>query len=422
MPRTKLTAAGVARLSPPAEGQVDWFDAALPAFGLRISASGVRSYILLTRIHGKKVRLTLGRARVNADGPGLGLADARRKAVEWLDRIAAGDDPRLDRKKASEARQEAHRNTVAAVAGRFLTEYAEPRTRPSTVREYRRALLGAPEVASWQDRPVASITKPEVRAVMEAMVARGAEIGANRWLAYVRKFFDWCAEQDIIKTVPTDRVRKPTREVHRQRYLADREIPWVWCGLEALAPPFEDVFKLCLLTGQRRNEIADLRWSEVIDLDTDAPVIELPGDRTKNGQPHVVPLVSASAAILRARPRIHGSDFVFTVTGRSSVSGFSTAKRRIDAAITAAREAEGLPPLAPWVWHSLRHTVSTRLHDLGVPPHIVEAILNHVSGTRGGVAGVYNHARYLPERREALDLWARHVAALVEGHHQRTGA
>jgi integrase len=414
MPNTKLTAAAVARLKAPATGQVDWFDSTFPAFGLRVSAHGTRSYILLTRIHGKKVRLTLGRAKTTADGPGLGLAEARRKAGEWMEQIAAGEDPRQRHREALEARSAAQRNTFAVAAAEFIASYAERNTRPGTVREYRRALLHEPGVASWQDRPISTITKRDVLAVVDGIVARGAETGANRWLAYASKFFGWCAEREIIDAVPTDRVRKPKREEHRHRFLSDTEIPWVWRGLDTVGAPFGPLFQLCLLTGQRRTEISALRWSEVVDLDTATPFIDLPPERTKNGRRHVVPLCPMAATLVRSRPRVEGSDFLFTVTGRTSVTGFSKAKTQVDAAIDAARSAEGLPPLPPWVWHSLRHTVATGLHVLGVAPHVIEATLNHVSGTRGGIAGVYNHAEYLPERREALTLWANHVRSLVD--------
>ncbi len=414
MPNTKLTAAAVTRLKPPATGQVDWFDTTFPAFGLRISAQGTRSYILMTRIHGKRVRLTLGRAKTTTDGPGLGLAEARRKAGEWLEQIAAGGDPRQDQLEAREARHQAQRNTFAVVAAEFINSYAERNTRPRTVLEYRRALLMEPGVVSWQDRPIGTITKRDVLAVLDGILARGAETGANRWLAYANKFFGWCADREIIATVPTDRVRKPTREEHAHRFLTDAEIPWVWRALDAVGPPFGPLFQICLLTGQRRTEIAALRWSEIHDLEGEAPFVDLPPDRTKNGRRHVVPLSPAVADIVRSRPRVVGSDFVFTVTGRTSVTGFSKAKAHVDAVIAAARAADGLPPLPPWVWHSLRHTVATGLHALGVPPHVIEATLNHVSGARGGIAGVYNHAEYLSERREALNLWASHVLTLVE--------
>ena len=140
------------------------------------------------------------------------------------------------------------------------------------------------------------------------------------------------------------------------------------------------------------------------------------GERTKNGMPHVVPLSRQAAAILRALPRIGTSRFVFTTSGKTHVSGFSKSKKRLDALIARRRLEQGIQePLPDFVVHDLRRTVSTRMHEeLGIAPHIVEAVLNHVSGYRSGVARTYNRARYMDEKRKALAAWADHVQRLVE--------
>jgi integrase len=159
--------------------------------------------------------------------------------------------------------------------------------------------------------------------------------------------------------------------------------------------------KLLLLSGQRRAEVAGLRWSE---LSEDLATWDLPAARTKNGLPHQVFLSAPARAIIEAVPRIADQDLLFSSTGSTAVSGFSKAKARLDGS---------LGDVAEWRLHDLRRTCATRMADLGVAPHVVEACLNHVSGAKAGVAGVYNRAAYAPEKRAAWDLWADHVTALV---------
>jgi integrase len=160
------------------------------------------------------------------------------------------------------------------------------------------------------------------------------------------------------------------------------------------------------LTGQRREEIGSLRWQEV---NFDNALITLPAERTKNGKPHDLPLSPPALAILTARPRRAGRDYVFG-TGANGYLGWSSYKLALDARIA------GKGAISPWRLHDLRRTVSTRMHDeLGIAPHIVEAVLNHVSGHRAGVAGVYNRALYAKEKAITLARWAEHLGAIVGG-------
>ena len=152
-----------------------------------------------------------------------------------------------------------------------------------------------------------------------------------------------------------------------------------------------------MLTGQRRNEIADLRWAEIVD-----GAIVLPRERTKNGRAHVVPLSPQALAVLEGAPQRQGREFVFG-GGRGGFVGFGACKKKLD-------EVSGVQG---WVVHDLRRTMATRMCDLGVGPHIVEAILNHVSGHKGGVAGRYNKSAYTEEKRAALLLWGNHIRILL---------
>ena len=246
------------------------------------------------------------------------------------------------------------------------------------------------------------------------MERRGSPGAAKRALAYLRKFFNWCAERDIISLAPTDRVPRLHPEVPRDRVLSPDELRFLVVAAGEEPSVFGDLVRVLLLTGQRRGEVAGMSLSEIKDLDGVEPAWEIPGRRTKNGKSHLVPLSPVVRDIIRARPRIDASDLVFTTNGTTPVSGFGRAKARIDERVNAARATAGLMPMAPWTLHDLRRTMVTAMNEqLGIPPHIVEAVVNHMSGlAKAGVAGVYNRALYLRERREALESWASYVGRL----------
>jgi len=414
MAKAKLTAKTIEALkAPPDKAQADVFDTVMGGFGVRVSKGGTKTYFVFVRIHGKLTRLSVGRAKIGS-GSGLTLADARAKAGEWAEVATTGGDPRQIRVAEGEAEQETNRNTFGAVAEQFLDRYVAHQCRPATAKEYRRALMGA-DVAVWRDRPLADITRRDVHDLLDALVDRGADTMANRTLAYLKRFFGWAAERGLIEVVPTDRVKPPARNVRRDRWLDDAEIADVWAGCEALEYPFGELFRVMLLTGQREGEVAGMRWSEFRDIQGPAPEWHLPSTRTKNGLPHVVPLAPVVVDILGEVPRIGGSPFVWTTTGRTSVTGFSRGKARLDTAISERREMGGRGAMPAFVLHDLRRTMSTHMHDkLGILPHVVEATINHISGAKAGVAGTYNWAAYMPDRRVALERWAAHVMMLVE--------
>lgn len=414
MPKIRLTALAVARLAPPPSGQVDYFDTSMPAFGVRVSLAGTRTYFVMTRVQGKLARLTISKAKVKDDDPGLSLKDAREKAGEWADLAARGIDPRQVKAEEREGNEERSRNTFKTAGERFMAQYVERRLAVSTHREYRRTLFG-PDTAGWAHRPVAGITRAEVRSVLDAMVERGSPSAANHTLAYLSKFFNWCAEKDLIAVPPTDRVKAPTPNNVGERALIELEIVEVWRAFEAEGDSFRDLFKLLLLTGQRRSEVGGMDRRELSGLDGDRPLWEIPGKRTKNGRPHLVPLVPQTAAIIRELPWIGDGGLLFTTTGATPISGFSKAKSRIDAWIARERKKAKLSAMPEWDLHDLRRTMVTMMNErLHIVPHVVEACVNHISGkAKAGVAGVYNKALYLAERREALTAWAEFVDGVV---------
>lgn len=414
MPKLKLTALAVGRLSPPETGQVDYFDTTMPAFGVRVSHAGARSYFVMTRVQRKLVRLTLGRAKGKEEEPGLSLKDAREKAGEWSDLAARGIDPRQLKTQERTENEDRARNTFKVVGERFMRQYVEIRLAASTKRDYQWALFGS-DTAAWANRPVASISRADIRAVLDAMLERGAPRGANKMRSYLSKFFNWCAEKDLIEVPPTSRIKAPAPKAIGERTLNEAEIQEVWQAFDAVGDSFRDLFKLLLLTGQRRSEVGEMRRTELAGLETDRPTWELPGERSKNGRPHVVPLAPQVVEIVVSRPMVGDKGFLFTTTGATALSGYSRAKERIDAWLAGRRETAGMNPMPEWTLHDLRRTMVTLMNErLGIAPHVVEACVNHLSGgAKAGIAGVYNKAVYMAERREALIAWANFVRSLT---------
>lgn len=243
--------------------------------------------------------------------------------------------------------------------------------------------------------------------LLDAIVAAGAEIGANRTLAYLRALFNCAVKRGRLPSSPVSGVDAPSKERARDRVLSDDELRWLWRACEKIDWPFGPLVKLLLLTGQRRDEVATLQWSE---LDLGKRTWILPREKAKNNRAHEVQLSDAVIEVLESLPRTGA--LVFSSTGSTAVSGFSRAKRRLDAAMFATKSQDlgtEREPIPQWVLHDLRRTTATGMARLGFPPHVVDKVLNHTSGTIRGVAAVYNRFEYLEERSAALEAWGQYV-------------
>jgi len=413
MPRVKLTAAAVARLKAPARGQVDYFDAAYPALALRVTERGVRSWVYFGRLGGRIKRVTLGRF------PAMSLAQARVQAGETADALGAGRDPTAARRAARGRAAGPAPDTVAAVAAEWLArDQAGNRSHGEVKR-----ILDKDVLPAWGARTVQSIARRDAIELLDAVADRGAATLARRLHAHLHRMFKWAVARGIVETNPFADIPKPGREVRRDRVLSDAELREVWTAAGALGWPFGPVVQLLALTGARRDEIGALSWPEV---DGDGAALRLDGARTKTGEPRTVPLAAPAVAILEALPRVKpatGSPaHVFTTNGRNAVSGWSRAKalldaeiagRRRQAAIDAGGDAEAVEAMPGWRLHDLRRTVATGLQRLGTRLEVIEAVLGHVSGSRGGIVGVYQRHAFEDEKRTALEAWGEHVAALT---------
>jgi integrase len=229
-------------------------------------------------------------------------------------------------------------------------------------------------------------------------------VTANRVRATMSAMFTWGMKEGLVLANPVANTNK-REEKARDRVLIDAELRAVWQALGD--SQYGTIVRLLMMTGQRANEIAGLRWSEI---DFDRDVISLPGNRTKNGRPHELPMAPQVQALLASQPRTEGRDLVFG-KGEGPFSGFSRCKEALDNAIA---ELNGRP-LARWRLQDLRRSVATGMAELGVQPHVIEAVLNHVSGHKGGIAGIYNRARYSAEKAQALACWDEHINTIVRG-------
>src|SRR5262245_18774930 len=222
---------------------------------------------------------------------------------------------------------------------------------------------------------VHDITRRDVLDILDRVVDGGAPIAANRVFAAVRKFFNWCVARDILAASPCTGVKPPTAESARDRVLSDDELRLVWQAANKLGGTFGPLVKLLALTGQRRDEVAQMRWNEI---DIDNRLWTLPPARVKNNQPHEVPLSGAAVTVLNNVPRAAGSPYVFTTNdGASPASGYSKGKRRIDALLPR--------DMSPWRLHDLRRSTASGLARLGINLPVIEKVLNHASGSFAGI-------------------------------------
>lgn len=395
-----LTPLAIDKLKPgPARREVP--DGKVRGLHFVLQPSGRRGWAYRYRnAAGKPAKLTIGKY------PDLSLEKARRAAELAAAKMAEGNDPAVEKavSKAASRKPKDH-ELVEIVVERFLDRHARPKTREATFRETKR-ILEKEVVGRWRGKPLSIITRGDIHALLDEIVDRGSPIAANRSLGAIRPLFRWAVERDIIKTSPCEGVRPPSAPKERDRVLSDAEVRLVWQAAQRLGYPFGPIVQLLVLLGQRRDEVGGMTWAE---LDLEAGLWTLPPGRVKNAKEHVVPLPGLAREIIASLPRIDGeAGFVFTHNGKTAVVGFSKAKERLDGMI-----AEAVLATPSWVLHDLRRTAATGMAGLGVAPQVVEAVLNHRSGTIKGVAKVYNRYDHAAEKIAALEAWAEYVARLV---------
>lgn len=409
-----LTDAKIAGLKAAPGKPVEHADTIVPGLRLRVSAK-TKTWLVRARMAGTVRTITIG--TYGHDKGEVTLAAARIAAAEILEKARAGAPPLPQ----SPRRTKTKTRTVSESIELFLTYCADDRgmKHPDAYRQMLTKYV-VPAIGAWE---LQAVTKADIKDIIGRVRDASGMTTARRVGGVMKRLFRWAAEEDMIPSDPGATVRLPGREVQRERTLSDAEIKALWrvtdptndpqalnkAGRVAGHPsqwPWGPFIRLSLLLGQRRGEIASMRWSAI---DTDAGTWAMTSAETKSARPQLVPLPVVIVDLLADMPRYQGCDFVFTTSGRGPIRTFSKCKAMIDAAMIADMEVDALPH---WQLHDLRRTCSTNLARLKVDPFIRRRVLNHALE---GVDKVYDHHDYLDEKRAALDLWAGRVSAIVNG-------
>lgn len=395
-------------------------DAGQPGLYLVVQPSGSMSWAFRYRHAGRPRKLTIGPFVLGEDAT-FTLAKAREAAQEASRIVSDGRDPaevREEEKAQAPELQPVTVDLVGDVLDEFVKRHVKKKNREST-QTNTIAFIDKRIRPEWKDRDTRSISKRDVVKLLDEIADEGAPESAARVRAILSKFFNWAVDRDIVDVSPVPKGSTAKQGASRERVLTDDETRLVWLACDKVGWPFGPLVKLLLLTAQRRNEVAHAELKEFTLSGNDQQWV-IPEERTKNGKEHVVPLSALVLQVIEALPKV-GKKFLLSTTGETPVSGFSKAKSIIDAEMLAmakkAAAERGLDPeevmLEPWTFHDLRRTAASGMARLGFPVHVVEAVLNHQSGSIKGVAKIYNRYQYLDEKREALTAWAEYVQRIT---------
>ncbi len=387
MARKKFSDTSIARLKAPAEGRAEYWDEELPGFGLRITARGTKTWQLMYRKDGRKRRLTLG------NYPALSLKLARKAAADALDALARGRDPASERSVLTGGPL-----TFEGFAHAYLERHAK---RHKKSWQADQAMIENDLIKAWGRRPADAIARRDVIALLEQVMARGHPYAANRRLALIRKMFAWGIEVDLVTSSPATGVAAPAREQTRTRTLSEHEIAALWQAWTEMGWPYGFIFKLILLTAQRRSDIAGLRLE---DIGFTTQIWTPPLAKSDAGNAHELPLAPSVLEILTSLPRAT-SALVFPSPGDRSkpVSGFSKASER----------ASELSGVNDWRTQDLRRTAAVGMARMGVRPELLDQILNVRTTISPGLRGVYQLASDAQEKRQAMEAWASQIDTIV---------
>ena len=388
--RIELTDQYLRTLTPPDDGRLEVADAKRAGLTLRVYSSGRRVWMYEKRVKGgAKRKHTFG----EYPKP-VSLAQARAMAQEiaaeasrGFDRVKAAETDRL-----AEEASEASKVTVATAIERYDALHLKPNLKTAT--ERRRQLEQT--LQPFLNRSIAELTQIQLQGRIDQKANEGRVIRANRIKAALSAFTKWAWRRGYVETDIGARLSMAAKEKPRDVVLSVEQVRRIWEATQDMGAIWGPLFRLLIITAQRRGDIGGLLWSEVKE-----DRLEISGARTKNGKPHIVHLSEPARAELAALPREH--DIVFTTTGRTPVSGFGKAKARLDAML-----GDDFPA---WRLHDLRTAFATQMAESGESEAVVDRILNHVASVSAAsaVARVYNRAEQLPQRARALDRWTSRI-------------
>jgi integrase len=390
--RIKFTDRSLKAIKPPPKPkQLDYFDDTLPGFGLRVSYNGRKSWIVLYRCNGVKGRLTLGRFDI------LPLAEAREKARDALKAAANGNDPAVHKHLNREA------PTFKQLAERYIEEYAKPRKR--TWQKDQR-LLDRNVIPALGRQKAHTITRADLRAELTKIRNRPAPVEANRTLEVVRRLFNWAIDEEVLAENPAAKLPKPADETPRERTLTADELQTLWRALGNVSPAVRGVFRLMMLSAQRRNEVSHMRWA---DLDRREGWWNIPAELTKTKRPYRVPITPAMLEIIDDMEKLRlDQEWVFPSAGGGRPVPESTVTRPFRKLIKDAGLAHFMP-------HDLLHTVTSHMTSMGISQFDVGKVRHHTSGDSKSMTSRYDHYAYDREKRRALDLWNARLMQIVAG-------
>jgi integrase len=437
-PKVELTRLKLDNLEPaPAGKTYEIADTHVRGLRVRVGDSTVLSgrwrgkastitFVMVARFPPSKNPTRRAIGRYDRDGLQLSLHGAREKAGSWRAKIAEGIDPSFEDDEPFEGAAdqpideavEEDRKTVENALDGYETDKLGSLARGAAVR---RALDGREGLLkTLLDRDIKSVTRGDIAPLLKARKAV-APVSANRQLAYASAFFNWCIEEVLIDTNPVAKIKKPSKETSRDRHHSLSELKEIWAATGTLGYPFQQLFRLLIVLPMRREENAAIKCAELTLGKTggrDCGVWELGASRTKKRNALRVPITPLARSLIREAmnhpDRPSKSPFVFSTTENTSVSGFSKAKKRLDAAIqenraaVAAKQNVDLEPMPHWTLHDLRTTFNTISCDvLGIDAHVTDRILNHVAtATTSKVMRIYNRSELFGPRKKALLAWS----------------
>jgi integrase len=364
-------------LKPLQAGQYDKWDSKVPCFGIRVGKR-TKTFFVGTRVKGQGFRrITIGTY------PEINLAKARAEAWKIIDDAKQGIAPEQKKKMAE-------KGTFGAIAAAFMQDYAKDhRTRKEMHRKI------DVDLAEWHECQITDIRRRDIKELVRVK-ARKSPIAANRLLALITKLFNWAVKEEYIEASPALQLDRPGKETERERSLSADEIKIAWAAFDKLGYPFGTLYKMALVTGQRRGEIAGMKWNEVANEGW-----RLPGERAKKGKGHLVPLSTLAREILADAPQL--GEFVFRTRADTPLSGWSK---------TAKRLQKLCGDMEPWHLHDLRRTFATHLRSLGVDRLVVSKLLNHAEA---GITHIYDRYSADPEKSAAVERWANRLREIISG-------
>jgi len=397
MARGKITKRSIDALIAEESDSILWDDG-IKGFGAKRTKSGTVTYVLQFRMGGRESKTR--RYTIGSHGSPWTPVTARAEAERLAILIAQNVDP-------SEAERQRRREAVDLAFGNYADRFADAcvgegwrRLVSRSLRLHVKPVLGS--------KPLPKLTRSDIVMVFDRMPR--AQIGNIRNVfAVLRRLFRWAVSRGDIERSPMEGMETPPAVRPRDRWLSDNELGRVWNAAPGTHPCFGPILRLLIVTGQRREEVSSLRWEE---LDREDRLWTLPGERAKNREPNRIPLSALAIEVLN---EVAGSTTwprngrLFATSRGGPFTGYSKGKNKLDLLISS----DGGDPVPQWRLHDLRRTLATGFQRLGVRFEVTEAILNHVGGSRAGVAGIYQRHDWKDEKREAMNSWNEHVAAII---------